>query len=202
MLSTSHQFLFVHIPKTAGNAIQGAFRQYADDKFVCEAPHQDGLERFELRSTRYQTHKHSTLTNYRREYGAAMVERLFKFTCVRNPWERAVSFWFSPHRGVTKWDRDEFEKFVVTMQPVSHYLASSPSEALARAIRNVDLVIRHEQLQEGFREACQRTGISWRPLEVRNKGPRRNYREYYDDGLRALVSERFREEIEVFGYEF
>jgi hypothetical protein len=76
MLSTSHNFLFVHIPKTAGNSIQDALRLYADDKFATRAPHQDGVERFELRSAKYNTTKHSTLADYEREYGAQMLRKV------------------------------------------------------------------------------------------------------------------------------
>lgn len=202
MLSTSHRFLFVHVPKTAGNAIQDALRPYADDNIVCLKPYQDGVERFELRSDRYRTQKHSTLSEYRSEYGAEMLGRLFKFTCVRNPWERAISYWFSPHRDVRGWDRDAFALLLPSIRPVRDFLSCHPAELLRDAIGNVDLVIRHEHLEEGFREACRRTGLPLRRLEVRNKGDRRPYRDYYDPELMALVGDRFREEIECFEYEF
>src|SRR5262245_50254348 len=99
MLSTTRSFLFVHVPKTGGNSIQDALRAHSDDEFVCLSPHQDGVERFELRSARFDTHKHSTLAEYRSRYGDELLAVLYRFACVRNPWDRVVSHFFSPHRG-------------------------------------------------------------------------------------------------------
>src|SRR5262245_20224214 len=99
MISLRHRFLYVHIPKTADNAVQNVLRHYSEDKLVCLSPHQDGVERFEVRNDRYAIQKHSTLSDYERELGGGTLAGLFKFCCIRNPWERAVSYYFSPHRG-------------------------------------------------------------------------------------------------------
>src|SRR6185295_5940923 len=112
MLSTKHRFLFVHVPKTAGNSIQKVLQPYCDDAIVCNAPHHDGVERFEVRSKKYRTVKHSTMGAYRLAYGDEMLSGLFKFCCVRNPWDRALSHYFSPHRGKIEWNKGEFLKFV------------------------------------------------------------------------------------------
>ncbi len=115
MLSTRHRFLFVHIPKTAGNAVQTILQQYADDEIVSNK-HQDGVEMFGVRSPQYGTRKHSTLAIYRREYGDELYGDLFKFTCVRDPWQRAISFYFSRHRGEITWNRQGFIELVGTMK--------------------------------------------------------------------------------------
>lgn len=57
MLSTSHNFLFIHVPKTGGNSLQNVLSEYADDKIVRLSPYQDGVERFEVRSGRYDTER-------------------------------------------------------------------------------------------------------------------------------------------------
>jgi hypothetical protein len=108
LISLAHNFLFVHIPKTVGNSIQNVLRTYSEDKIVRLAPHQDGIERFEVRSDKFNIHKHSTLQDYRAELGDEVFQRLFKFTSVRNPWDRMVSFYFSPHRGPVSWNREQF----------------------------------------------------------------------------------------------
>ncbi len=204
MLSTNHRFLYIHVPKTAGNAVQSVLAPKSDDRIAILAPHQDGRERFELRSDRYSTHKHSTLADYRREYGPAMIAGLFKFTCIRNPWERAVSFWFSPHRGQVEWDREGFVAFLGTIAPLAAFL--SPDAAaplpLPSCIGNVDLVMRYETLEADFSEACRRVGIAPQALPVRNRSARRPYREYYDADLVEKVREHFHEEIAYFGYRF
>jgi hypothetical protein len=45
-------------------------------------------------------------------------------------------------------------------------------------------------------------GIPTAPLPQYNRSSRQHYSKYYDDGLRALVRERFAPEIERFGYAF
>lgn len=203
MLSTERRFLFVHIPKTGGNSIQNILRQYADDQVVSLAPHQDGVERFEVRSSTYETHKHSTLADYRREYPPELFQSLFKFACVRNPWDRAVSYYFSPHRGPVVWNAAEFRAFVETIQPVAYYLSiADAAPELAAALANVDALLRFESLQADFDQVCRRIGIPTAVLPVRNKSSRGSYRAYYDADSRALVEARFAEEIRLLGYEF
>ena len=93
MISLKHGFLFIHIPKTAGNSIQNILQDYSEENLVCGAPYQDGVERFEVRSDDYTIHKHSTLSDYHQQLGSEVIDSLFKFTCVRNPWERMISFY-------------------------------------------------------------------------------------------------------------
>jgi hypothetical protein len=46
MISFQKRFLFVHIPKTAGNSIQSVLRDYSEDELVALLSEQDGVERF------------------------------------------------------------------------------------------------------------------------------------------------------------
>src|SRR6266481_5287817 len=69
MISIQKRFLFVHIPKTAGNSIQSALRDYSEDQLVALRKEQDGIERFGLRNPKYNVKKHSTLGEYRDALG-------------------------------------------------------------------------------------------------------------------------------------
>jgi len=203
MISFRHNFLYVHIPKTAGNAIQNILRHYSEDKIVCEKPGQDGVERFQVRNDKYQVEKHSTLKDYRRELGAATLGKLFKFCCVRNPWERAISFYFSPHRGEVSWDREAFKKLVAEIVPASAFVALDKPVASGKSpFENVDSVIRYENVDEDFRKVCERIGIPPAELPVRNKSRRGHFTQYYDLELVDLVRARSSDEIDYFGYEF
>ena len=203
MISLRHNFLYVHIPKTAGNAIQNILRHYSEDRIVCETPGQDGVERFQVRNDKYKIEKHSTLKEYRRELGAAIFAKLFKFCCVRNPWERAISFYFSPHRGEVQWDRDAFKKLVTEIVPASAFVMLKKPAALGKSpFENVDCVIRYDTIEEDFRKVCDRIGIPRAELPVRNKSTRDHFTRYYDAELIDLVRARFPDEINYFGYEF
>src|SRR5207237_9701060 len=93
MISFQKQFLFVHIPKTAGNSIQSALRDYSEDELVALRGEQDGVERFGLRNPKYKIKKHSTLAEYREALGNEQFGSLCKFTCVRNPLDRVGSYY-------------------------------------------------------------------------------------------------------------
>ena len=107
MISIQKRFLFVHIPKTAGNSIQSVLRDYSEDELVALRSEQDGVERFGLRNPKYKIKKHSTLAEYRAALGEMQFGNLYKFTCVRNPWDRMVSYYFTP---TTKHSRVGSEK--------------------------------------------------------------------------------------------
>ena len=202
MISLKHNFLFVHIPKTAGNSIQNVLSAYSEDKIVCLAPHQDGIERFEVRSDRYNIHKHSTLLEYRSQLDEEVFQRLFKFTSVRNPWDRLISFYFSPHRGQVAWDRQKFIKFVKEIPPVTDYISLEESNNPSTRRFNIDYFVRFENLNHDFKEVCKQIGVPYTPLPQRNKSKHQDYKSYYDDELVELVMKRFCQEIGFFGYKF
>jgi hypothetical protein len=95
MLSTRHHFIFLHVPKTAGNAVQTWLLPHSDDRKVTHR-HQDGIERFDVRGSVTPT-KHATLQAYADLLGDQF-DTYATILPVRDPLERALSLYFSPHR--------------------------------------------------------------------------------------------------------
>ncbi len=95
----SHQgetCVFIHVPKTGGNTIQAALIEAG---LSCDAMvsggFRDGIDRFEIRGT--LTHsKHQPLSTYFLIDPSLRQRQIY--SCVRKPFERLVSFYFSPHR--------------------------------------------------------------------------------------------------------
>src|SRR6266481_9206544 len=108
----SETISFVHIPKTAGNSIQSILRDYSEDEIVALRSDQDGIERFGLRNPNYKIKKHSTLAEYRGALGEERFRSLYKFACVRNPWDRMVSYYFTPTHSVGEGDPKELRKVI------------------------------------------------------------------------------------------
>jgi len=200
MISFQKRFLFVHIPKTAGNSIQSILRDYSEDELVALRDEQDGIERFGLRNPKYKIKKHSTLAEYKAALGEVQFGDLYKFTCVRNPWDRMVSYYFTPTQQVGAWDRKKFRKAIVKALSVADYLRLDKVEE--DPFGNVDYVMRFENLADDFRTVCGTLGISPTTLPRYNRSSREHYSKYYDDELRELVCARFAAEIEHFGYIF
>ncbi|MCR5876526.1 sulfotransferase family protein [Phenylobacterium sp. J426] len=201
MLGQARRFLFVHVPKTGGNSVQNVLRAYSEDEIVCREPHQDGLERFELVTPGFGFSKHSPLSAYRTELPLEVYRSLFKFACVRNPWERAISFYFSPHRGVTSFSKVDFMTFLETAPPMVEHLRDAPDQALADIPSNFEAIMRFERLQADFDSVCERLGLPRAALPVRNRSTRQSAMSYYDAETLEAVRRRFAEDIALFGYD-
>jgi sulfotransferase famil protein len=200
MISFQKRFLFIHIPKTAGNSIQSVLGDYSEDELVPLRPEQDGVERFGLRNPNYKIKKHSTLADYRAALGEAQFRDLYKFTCIRNPWDRMVSYYFTPTQSPETWNRKKFRKVISKAVSVADYLWLDKGEE--DPFENVDYVIRFENLASDFRTVCEALSISPPTLPQYNRSNREHYSNYYDDELREFVRARFVVEIERFGYTF
>jgi sulfotransferase famil protein len=200
MISLRKRFLFVHIPKTAGNSIQSVLRDYSEDELVALRKEQDGIERFGLRNPNYKIKKHSTLSQYYDALGDQQFRDLYKFTCVRNPWDRMVSYYFTPTQKPENWNRKKFRETISKAVSVPDYLRLENGEA--NPFANVDCIMRFENLANDFRAVCDAIGISPPGLPQYNRSNREHYSKYYDDELRELVRARFAAEIERFDYKF
>jgi hypothetical protein len=217
MISTEKKFLFIHRPKTGGNSIQSALMEYSDDEKVANTEGLDGVERFGLAHPKYsKLSKHSSLTRYCREMERATYQRLFKFSVIRNPWELMVSYYFSPHRNVTEWDRMNFYRMVKKIPPLSYYIQKRGliAHALKRKEiyyeisspldQNIDMLLRFEHLEDDFKKLCHHLDLYDLTLPQRNKSKSkgREITDYYDQELIDLVAHQFRKEIEFGDYQF
>ena len=196
MISLQKHFLFVHIPKTAGNSLQNILAPYSEDKITKNNVYQDGVERFNVVS-QFGTTKHSTLKEYARSLSPELYSQLFKFSCVRNPWDRAISYFFSPHRGQTEWDRQKFIRFIPTIKPMIHYLTLDQLN-----LNEIHHIIRYENLAEDYQHLCHALEIPHIPLPHRNKAKKKPYQHYYDQELIDVVAAQFKADIELFDYHF
>lgn len=198
MLSIKHKFLFVHIPKTGGNSIQNILAEYSDDRLICNIPEQDGVDRFELINDTYGYSKHSTLQNYFDKVPSEILEECFIFTCIRNPWERMISYYFSSHRQVSEWSRNAFIEMLDEVENSEHYLAHQPETYTLRD----ENYLRFENLDTEFRAICKKLSIPLKSLPHRNRSNHMDYRKYYDDELVELVAEKSKFEVNEIGYSF
>ena len=101
MISHKHKFLFIHVPKTGGNAVQSVLKEYSENKIMTKRD-QDGIDRFGVvDDANPLLRKHSTMRDYISVYEDETKDYL-KFVVIRNPFDKIVSHYFSPHRWVSK----------------------------------------------------------------------------------------------------
>ncbi|WP_107670778.1 sulfotransferase family 2 domain-containing protein [Cyanothece sp. BG0011] len=168
MLSVDKKFLFIHVPKTGGNSIQNILKNYSEDQIVIHGNHQDGIERFEVRNKKYEVTKHSTLAHYQRILEPQLYRKLFKFSTIRNPYDQMISWYFSPHRGITQWVREDFIRLVEETPKLREYIKLPKTPFLKNTISrlgfpfnlnyskldgDINFLIRFEHLDEDFKKS-------------------------------------------------
>lgn len=188
-----HNCIFVHIPRTGGTSItQSLFGNQAGG--------------------------HTPVWKYQIVFSKSQYDRYYKFTFVRNPWDRLVS---SYHRlkggGLTRKGRIEmtetvasytsFERFVldwITPANVRNWLHFRPQTSfLSRGVENLclDFIGHFENLEEDFAHVCNSLAVS-RLLCHLNPSVRRHYRTYYSPSTAEIVGDVYAEDIEAFGYTY
>jgi hypothetical protein len=202
MISISHNWLFIHIPRTAGNSVQSVLAPYSEDHFT-QGAFQDGIDRFEVQGF-YTGSKHFRLQDYAEAVPPEIFSNLFKFTVVRNPWARAISWFFIPIRWISagrqpRWSAREFRGDIEHMPSMARMLNVNGIPG------QMDLLLRFETLESDFAALTNRLGIeTGTTLPHKNKGySAENWQHYYlkSPDLVDLVAERFAEDIEMFGYD-
>lgn len=181
-------FIFIHINKTAGTSIGRAIGLPVKD--------------------------HLTAREVIARIGSQKWNQAYKFTVVRNPWDKVVSHYeYRRKKNKTQiaarrisfsdWVKMTYGKNKDTFyynnprsfQPQVEWLKDTDGIVL------MDYIIRFEAIEEGFEQVRKTIGLEAR-LPHLNASKRADYREYYDDETRGIVAHWFREDIEAFSYEF
>jgi hypothetical protein len=142
----------------------------------------------------------------------------FKFTFVRNPWDRLLSaYMFLKKGGLNEMDRawaethlapfETFDQFVlewvneenvwswVHFIPQHHFICDT------QGVVKMDFVGRQESIREDFDVVKQRLSIDIE-LPVLNKTRARSHHGYYTEETREIVSRVYARDIELFDYYF
>jgi hypothetical protein len=201
MISLTGGWLFIHVQRTGGNSFQEVLFASSDDRRTV-GKHRDGVDEYEVAGP-ITDRKHMTLQEYQDRLSRDTFERLFKFAVVRNPWERAISVHFCPFHWAAKpgkptWSSRQFRHTLKMIPPMTELISVGGKVG-------VDAILRYENLKEDAELALARLGIGGVAFPHRNRGltpePWASYYEREPE-LIDLVAERYRADIELFGYDF
>lgn len=188
--------LFVHIPKCAGVSFSNALFGYIGPG-------------------------HLTLRNYEVLLTKKEYDSCFKFSIVRNPWDRLHSAYsFLMHGGIAENDHQfredvlskytSFEQFVISGlsdSEVLKYYHFLPQEHYLRNYRGrigVDYVGRFERLSDDFNVIANKLGLKC-DLEHTNKTKHQlmtSYRDAYTVKMKERVRQVYGHDINLLGYKF
>ena len=144
----------------------------------------------------------------RQKRGQEQFKSYFKFGFVRNPWDRVVSL-YERKEALELRNKMSFDEFVDWIQYSSATcLHSSPHRYQLDWFVDpngtvlADFIGRFERLAEDWAFVAKKIGVS-EALPHSRPNPRlRHYTEYYNSKTRAIVAEKFKVDIETFGYQF
>lgn len=184
--------LFIHIPKTGGYTIR-------QNPFV-------------------RSYVHHTALEVRAMY--PLFNQTFKFTFVRNPYDRLVSAYHYYHQMGPEhpfWHLEADRKTATAIKKYpsfQSFVKGLPKFKYRTRIHFlpqwqwvydgdtllVDYVGRFEAYEHGWATACLLGNVPYDPLPVLNESKHYHWATYYTDELYSLVYEQYKEDFKRFGY--
>ncbi len=205
MISHRYKCIFIHVPRSGGSSIEDVIWP-AEERSAANL--WMGLIR--PMHNKYQTGglQHLLARHVRDEVGGKIFARYFKFTFVRNPWDKAVSQFnytmqarpdLREFAGIS--DHASFEEYLDRIREVSHvqwerqvkFLYDQNGELL------LDLVGRFESFDADARAVFDRLGIKVAAIPHVNRSVRA-VKPVYSKEARDLIAEHYADDIKVFGY--
>ncbi|MEH6608381.1 MAG: sulfotransferase family 2 domain-containing protein [Halioglobus sp.] len=188
-----HSALFIHVPKSAGRSVvRGLF----DIKSVEHAP-----------------------ANWYQQLDRDKFDRYFKFTFVRNPWDRAVSAYTYLAKGGSAASEDDqywtqfinsfesFDDFVsrwMTAENIRRNALFTPqidylTDSFGRV--DIDFIGRFESLEQDFKTIAEKLQVA-ASLPHLNQSRSQPYSEFYTSRSRAIIEQLYARDIAEFDYKF
>lgn len=186
--------IFIHIPKSAGTSISRTLY---------------GRTVGHYRAILY---KNISTTEY---------EKYFKFSIVRNPWDRLVSAYTFVVQNGSKHVRplpneiyksesfSTFDKFItewlpyqnlfeidVVFCPQYHFICDNKGKVI------VDYIGKFENIDSAMEDVSKQLGCNINLKKLNASDRNKNYRDYYTDETIKIVSELYKKDIELFSYDF
>lgn len=209
IICQNNPIIFIHIPKTAGASVINSFNE---NKII--------IKNIRTRNNNY----HSTLNDYTASYNTDA----WKFTVVRNPYQRAVS-WYMFRKRILQLSLKRYqsslpikkvennfekikkeydymlldfnlwlEKYVNQNWDFTWFSLSHDQTTWIEPLTSIDKVFKFETLNKDFQEIFNLT------LPHKNKSTSKsfNWRELYNRKGKDLITDVYKRDLENFDYTF
>ncbi|MEZ5778332.1 MAG: sulfotransferase family 2 domain-containing protein [Paracoccaceae bacterium] len=217
LLSTSHEFIFIHIPKTAGSSITNLLEPY------CVRPKRtlwrSLSRRLPFREAVGQAHfrVHERAEKIRSKLPDGIYGRFTTFAVVRNPYDHAVSHYeymkqYRSAKIAARFEHVSFEDYLrlrarprgllerqfVNLPDQSFFVTDSAGKLI------VDRILRFESLADDLRRLQDDLRLDPVSIPHENKTRARSEQaptaSYFTDETRALLLKVYERDFELFGY--
>lgn len=185
-MKNKHDLLFIHIPKTGGTSV----------KTVLLAE--------KCLYTRPWKHRHESATQMKHLFGTQKFDALSKFTIVRNPYDRLVSYYYRNRE-----ERKAHPTLVLTFReyvkwacshPKGRSIAPQAEQVLIDGVLAIDRLLRFESLVDDWKNLAEEYGLPAELPHINASTLRPPFEECFDGMLSKLVLEAYKEDFSLFGY--
>lgn len=161
---------------------------------------------------------HNTLEQYSYIFPPKELLSYFKFTFVRNPWDRLVSaYHFLKAGGITEADAKFFDEHLSEFYDFNEFVLEWVNEEniwLGQHFRpqvsyledkrkklKPDFIGKFESIEQDYAYICNKLGVAG-TLPKTNQSNRMNFRNYYTPDTIEIVRRVYKKDIEGFNYDF
>lgn len=180
MILKDKRIIFVHAPRTSGTSIE---KSILNGRLV-----KDSMKH--LRASQFQK---MFLDNW---------DQFYKFTIVRNPWDRVISMYHQPYfKDIGFLSGKTLKHFLDNYKPAPWEHGIQCSDY---ADTDMNLIIKFEDREDGLEKLFLETQIrvDSNVKERSTNRDKKHYSDFYDDETREIVSSMFSEDIKRFNYDF
>jgi len=194
MISKTLNCIYIHIPKTGGMSIETILG--ADIKTL----HQESIK------IKHGYPSDWIYPKYWMQY--------YKFTFVRNPWDRIVSSYFynlkMAKKNINSNDHDRKKIKVYGYEGFNDYVINDLEKSKSRFFLpyhhwigdyEYDFIGKLENFEENMKLVCRNLQIRFKNIHI-NKSKRQSYQEYYNNKAKNIVGDIYRNDIDNFKYYF
>ena len=205
MISHLYKCIFVHIPKCGGTSIENVIwpePRNTSDLWM------GFVSKFR---NKYQTGglQHLLATQIREEVGEKVYSDYYKFTIVRNPWDKAVSqFFYMRQRPdlreyIGMKEDDTFMRYLELTNSKLHVQWEKQHKFFQDENGKiiVNFIGRLENFKADSAHILDRLGIQAEIPHV-NATRHKHYSEYYNTETREMVAEMYKDDIRILWYKF
>lgn len=210
LISLKWNFLFVHVPKTAGSSLHNLLAPHAQKKnrtlprrIISHLPLYEDPSKAYFRV-------HTKALDFQKKISPETFARLHKFAAVRNPYDQMVSYFRFMQRNTGSKQYAEAQNWCFA-DAVSYFERKNrrkPINQTSWLIGNngeclVDRIMFFENIANDVSELRSFLGLdTMGDFPHYNATSRGHYRDYYDDKLKRRVERLYEADFDYFGYTF
>ncbi|WP_263834161.1 sulfotransferase family protein [Salinibacter sp.] len=220
ILSHEHEFIFVHIPRTAGTRLSKEickkigikkWREYIGEPE--ELINREGNymgNKYSGEYRRWEGNKHISAVDLKKRLDKDVWKSYFKFAVVRNPWDRVLSLYLKrikdsalPSRIINNC-KICFNSYLNMKFNIGFGGYKRQTDFILDREENMflDYVGKYERMESDLRKISEKIGIDLNVKGKYDSTMERDYREFYLFGSEKIIEDIFIEEIKMFGYSF